>query len=160
MIRKTIIGSTAAVIAAGASIMSTSAQSDTLSRNNIGSWGDPLTLPQTRTTCVKEASGKWPWGEEWRTCVGWKTESRHMQVTGYFQVDGPKDLSASVRQAANDCAAVAGLTAFGAGIYSGGSGALPAAKIAFEGCISTKAGDVAKQFSISIPTEAGWTDWG
>lgn len=130
-----------------------------VSRQKIGEWGDPLTPPQSRTSCVKYASGNWPWGGGWKSCVGWKTEWRHMEVEMFLQVDGPSNLSDAAKQAVVECTAVGAAAAVGAGVYSGGTAALAAGKVAFEACIGTKAADVANEFSISVPTQSHWTDW-
>jgi len=58
-------------------------------RQKIAQWTDPFTPPQTRTRCVSEAWGKWPWGGEWRTCNGWATDVRTMQVVVYLNPCSP-----------------------------------------------------------------------
>lgn len=59
-------------------------------------WGGP----ETRTRCVNWATGDWPWGVSWKTCVGWATDFlRYVYVVRMYgpadmdpkQIDGIKD---------------------------------------------------------------------
>src|SRR6266436_2861323 len=136
---KRILVCTVTLVAGLSTLNVQSVEAAQLSRQKIGQWGDPLTPPQSRTSCVNYASGNWSWGGGWKTCVGWKTEWRHMEVEMYLQIDGPSNASEAVRQAVIDCAKVAAAAAVGAGVYTGGSAALAAGKVAFEACTTAKA---------------------
>lgn len=136
-----------------------SASAAELARHKIAEWGDPLTPPQSRTECVSYASGNWPWGGGWKTCNGWKTQWRHMEVEYFLVVSGPDDLSGEVKNAAVQCAVTAAAAAVGAGVTTGGSAALGAAKVAFMACISAKGAELAGKFAITLDTPSHWTDW-
>ena len=78
-------------------------------------WPDPFTPPQTRTRCVSEARGDWPWGGEWKTCSGWATDFKFMHVQIYSKAIGPDALGqvakAAVESIARTCSSKAGLGA-------------------------------------------------
>lgn len=65
------------------------AQAATYTETKIAQWGDPTTLPHTRTRCVKEAKGD-IFGREWSSCVGWATDTQTMQVELFMKTEGPE----------------------------------------------------------------------
>ena len=89
---KAIIVFLGAVIA-----ISATAEAAELSRDKIAQWGDPLTPPQSRTSCIGYASGDWPWGGSWKTCNEWKTEWRHIEVEAFLVVNGPDNVDDQAR---------------------------------------------------------------
>ncbi|MBM3092235.1 hypothetical protein GFB56_15635 [Ensifer sp. T173] len=129
-------------------------------REKIAQWGDPLTPPQSRTSCIGYASGDWPWGGGWKTCNEWKTEWRHMEVEAFLVVSGPDDLHDAAKKATEECIATTAAAAIGAGFATGGSAALAAAKVAFPACMATKGQQIADEYSLNVETLSYWTDWG
>lgn len=145
-------------------------------RKKIAQWGDPLTLPQTRTRCIGEAWGNWPWGGEWRTCNQWATDYRTMQVEVYMNGIGPTDLSEAARSVVENivatcvglssAVAVAALwatpspepTARVAAAYAGASAT-------FTGCLSGKAAELTAvglataAIKLAFEQSAGWSNW-
>jgi hypothetical protein len=145
-------------------------------RKKIVQWGDPLTPPQSRTRCVSEAWGKWPWGGEWRTCNGWATDYRTMQVELYMKGVGPVDLVDAVRSAVeNIVATCVGISsAIAVSALWGAPSPEPATRIAaayagasatFTGCISGKAAELtavgvtAASIQLAFDHSAGWSSW-
>jgi len=142
----------------------------------IAQWGDPLTPPQTRTRCVSEAWGKWPWGGEWRTCNGWATDYRTMQVEVYMKGLGPADVSAAAKEVIENvvrtCVGLASVVAVNA-LWATPSPE-PAARIAaayaggsatFTGCISGKAAELTAvgvttaALQLAFDQSSGWSKW-
>jgi hypothetical protein len=144
------------IVAIGSSI----GQAAEIKRDKIAQWGDPLTPPQSRTTCIGYASGNWPWGGGWKTCSEWKTEWRHMEVEAHLVISGPSDLGDAAKNAASACALTAIAAGAAAGYASGGTAAIAAAKVAFTACMGTKGIEIADQYSIDFQTNSFWTDWG
>ncbi|MEN9413228.1 MAG: hypothetical protein RLZZ342_315, partial [Candidatus Parcubacteria bacterium] len=62
------------------------ALADDFHQQKLAQWGDPFTLPQTRTRCIHEAKGDWPWGGGWSTCTEWAVDNRTMQCSVYLRV--------------------------------------------------------------------------
>lgn len=141
-------------------LMATPAVAADISRKKLSQWGDPLTPPQTKTDCVDWASGDWPWGGSWKTCKGWRTQVRSMQVEAFLVVSGPDNLGGEVMNAVKRCTVVAAAAAAGAGYASGGTAAVAAAKIAFSACLGTIGSDIAEKYSINVETSSHWSDWG
>lgn len=132
-----------------------------ITSQKIGSWTDPLTLPESRTQCNSWASGNWPWPATggWKTCTGWKTEFRHMEVEAFFDVTGPDNLGDDVKNAAGTCMLVAAAAAGVVGAATDGIGAVPAAKAAFVGCMKAKGVQELDKYSITYRSNAGWSEW-
>jgi hypothetical protein len=145
-------------------------------RQKIAQWGDPFTPPQTRTRCIRYATGKWPWGGEWKTCIEWATDIKTMQVAVFAKVLGPDNLSeaaaSAVQDAAKVCAATAAAAAaaFIAGTPSPEiagrlAAGYAAASETFSGCIGAKAsalttvGVGTAVLKLAFESETFWSKW-
>ena len=145
-------------------------------RDKIAQWGDPFTAPQTRTRCVSYAWGSWPWGGGWKTCNGWATDVRTMQVVVYAKTLGPdnlaKEAQSAVEAAVKVCAALAGgsaLTALTATpspeVASRIAAAYGAASSAFVACIGKKSSELTavgvgtSSLKLAFDTETHWSKW-
>jgi hypothetical protein len=142
----------------GLVLIPTSAQAKEIYSKKFGQIGDPLTPPQTRTKCVSHASGTWPWGEKWKTCKGWKTQARTMQVEYFLVASGP-DLDRRVNGAVKRCTRLAAVSAAAAGYATGGTAALTAAKVTFTACLTDEGIAAASDFNLAVDTKSGWTKW-
>ena len=151
---------------AGAVTMAAHA-SGILYNKKLVQWTDPFTPPETRTRCIKYASGNWPWPARggWKTCVGWATDFRTMQISAYLRVTGPTNIQASAQRAVQTCADAAAISAIAAfvGTPSPEIGARAAAAYAtiwpvFVGCIKT-AGAAIVGVDLLIPTVSAWSSW-
>jgi hypothetical protein len=128
-------------------------------QRTLASWRDPLTLPHSRASCVKWASGSWPWGGGWKTCIGWKTQLQWLENTATLrvEVDLPNVTVDQVRQATNDCLAIGTTASLVAAIYTGGLEAAAAFSTALYGCLTARfSGAVIK---VSTPITSHWGDW-
>ncbi|WP_323074080.1 hypothetical protein [Mycetohabitans endofungorum] len=133
-----------------------------IASRKIGQWGDPLTLPKSRSECAKWATANLPFGKKIKTCVGWKVQWSHLEVEGFLDFYGPDDLAEDAKQAAAECAAAAIATAIGTTIATEGAGAaaaVAAAEEAFIGCMKQKVQDEAGKFSVKYRADTHWTDW-
>lgn len=145
-------------------------------RKKIAQWGDPLTPPQTRTRCVSEAWGKWPWGGEWRTCNGWATDYKTMQVEVFMKGLGPADIKdAAVSTVESIVATCVGLSsAVAVSALWATPSPEPAARIAaayagasatFTGCITGKASELTAvgvttaAIQLAFDSSSGWSNW-
>jgi chemotaxis response regulator CheB len=138
-----------------ASIMSTQQSQATIAgqvarvwvKEKIASWRDPAF--QTKTTCVKWAY--WPGG---KTCIGWKTETRHYTNEIWVTVSSPsvKDLQSAVERALSDAAVVAAII----GISTGGTAAVAAFKAVFNARLTQEIKDAV----IDVSQEGTWGAWG
>ncbi len=152
------------------------AHADVIARHKLAQWGDPLTPPKTRTKCAKWAKGDLPFGGKWKTCVGWKTETKTMQVSLFLEAKAPKleetmakELQKQLKKAVNGCAksaAGAGTTAFLAtpgefGLRAAAAGV--AAEETFLGCLATIpdriSGGYAKRFKLKMSQTGKWSKW-
>jgi hypothetical protein len=68
-------------------------------KKELVSWPDPLTLPKTTMSCVKNASttgfschGLKCSRKTWTTCIGWATDIEHMQCHLFLKVPDPSSL--------------------------------------------------------------------
>jgi hypothetical protein len=104
-----------------------------------------------------------PFGKKFKTCSEWKTQWRHMEVQAYLIADGPAGTPSNlVEHAITECSTVAIATGLAAAYVPPGANipaSIAAAKVAFTGCLGTKAADVASQYSIRVDTDSYWTDW-
>ncbi len=133
-----------------------------LLKQKIGEWGDPFTVPQSKTECNGWNSGDWPWGGGWKTCVSWGTQWRHMEVEAFLEFYGPDDLTADIHSAINTCltaAIAAGIAAIPIGVATDGAGCVAAAMGAFGACIATKGIAEFEKYSCQFTTDSYWTDW-
>ena len=145
-------------------------------REKVAQWGDPFTAPQTRTRCVSEAWGRWPWGGEWRTCNGYATDTKTLQVVIYSKSLGPDNLKQEAISAVNEVAKVCGTLAGASAItaFSGTPSPEIAARIAaayasasgvFSSCIGAKASELSAvgvgtaALKLAFETETFWTKW-
>lgn len=133
----------------------------TTSTQKIAEWGDPLTPPQSETECTSYASGDWPWPAQggWKTCNGWTTKWRHMEVEAFLDFNGPDDLTQDAKDALVTCALVGAASAGVVGAITDGAGAAAAAQTAFVQCLEVKGVQELDKFSVSFRTESHWTDW-
>ena len=112
---------------------------------------DLTSLPKTKNKC-----GKWfkPWGGA-KICVGWTLKKKwlyrigHLRVTLIDENDG--------KRIVEECLKTGAITGILAGVFSGGSAALGAAKIAIEACLAAKLGD--KLISVSLDVKSHRGDW-
>lgn len=128
-------------------------------KQKIGSWTDPLTPPQSRTECNSWARGDLPFGGEWKTCTGWKTEFRHMEVEAFLAVTGPDNIAEDAKNAAGVCILVGAAAAGVVGAVTDGAGAAAAAQTAFGGCMDLKGVQELDKYAITFETDGGWSDW-
>ena len=131
----------------------------------IASWTDPFTLPQIRGRCVKWASGRWPWGGGWKTCVGAAVDHKVMMVTANLVITGPGNLADAAKKAVVNCSTVASGAALG--MFVGTPSPEVAARVAaayttflgtFTGCLKT-VGVASLGISVSLPTSSHWSNW-
>ena len=130
----------------------------------ITSWHDPLTAPQTRTRCVQEASGHWPWSEDWSACTGWATDCRFMRNEAVFILEADfteQDARDASKRCMEKAAVAAAFTAVAAAYVTGGAG-LGAAQEAFKDVyLACMVGELGDRVSVRFPdVRSGWTDWG
>ena len=97
---------------------------------------------EPRLACVKWASGNWPWGGGWKTCIGHKAE--FLQHDFHLVVEGPPPEGA-IRQVLEEAVAVAAAAAIGTGLAvpspepaSRVAAGLAAAKVAFIGYLKAR----------------------
>lgn len=152
-------------------VLSSNCDAATFARQKIAHWGDPFTLPQTRTRCSSEASGN-----GWKTCNGWAVDYRIMQVELYAMAIGPNDLV----QAAADAVAEVARTCTGLAVAAAGGTMIatpspePSARIAagigigtktFNLCIAkfvdelTAVGVVAASLKLALDSDNYWSNW-
>lgn len=110
---------------------------------------------QSRTDCVKWASGHIPFDGKWKTCIGhrtrWRCQSRKLVV--YATSNTNVDLRATI----TDCAKTAGV-AGALALFVTGEAAVPVFEAALQLCMVSKIGG--GLLSINVKNEGGWTDWG
>lgn len=123
----------------------------------VGEWGDPLTLPQSVTECTGYASGDWPWGGSWKTCNDWTTKWRHMEVEAFLDFNGPDNITNDAKNAVGTCSLVAVASAGVVAVATDGAAA--AAETSFIACMKVKAVQELDKYSVTFRTSAGWTDW-
>lgn len=140
---------------------SMSANAAEINRQKVAQWGDPLTPPQSRTKCVSYASGNWPWPATggWKTCNGWGTDWRHMEVEAFLVFNGPDNLASDAINATGQCAIVAAGAAGVVGIATSGTAAVAAAQPAFISCMKIKGIQEFSKYSVDFTTTSHWTDW-
>lgn len=104
----------------------------------------------TRTRCAKWAK---PWPGS-KICVGHAYEV--MDRKFYIVVKGP-DADRAVMNLLNEALVAAAAAAVGAGVSTSGAAALPAAKTAFVGYLSTRGAQrLISQYSISFDHRTSW----
>lgn len=149
-----------ALIAAGA-LMTASLSAASAAVNveqKIGQFGSPVEL---RTTCVKWASGKWPWGGGWKTCIGHKYD---MLQHEFFVIASGPDLDEAAGRIVQEALGVAVAAAVGVGLLTPSpepmarvGAALAAAKTAFVGYLATRGLErLASQFDVRIDHRTHW----
>lgn len=147
----------AAIASAHFAMAFSSASAAELHRAKFAQWGDPLTPPQSRTDCAKWFKTDHP--IHVKTCVGTRTQWRHIEVQAYVVTDGPANLAGDIQRAIVNCTIIAAGAAAGFGTATVGVGALPAAKVAFSACMAQRVSDIAGQYSVHFDTQTHWTDW-
>jgi hypothetical protein len=124
----------------------------------LARWRDPLTLPHTRSQCVKWASGNWPWGGGWKTCIGWKTQFQWLDNTLTLIISTEAFGLAEIQKASNDClatgAVAAALTAY---VTSSGATAIATFKEVFVSCLAVKL--PATTLKVDLPVTSRWSNW-
>lgn len=107
---------------------------------------------QTKTTCVKWASSKFP---PFKTCVGWKTEMRRLKNEVWLSVSSPtiKDVKKAVEIALSDAAVAAALV----GLSTGGAAAIAAFEYVFIARLTQEIKDAVVH--ISNPPKTFWGNW-
>lgn len=124
----------------------------------IGQFGSPV---EWRLECAKWASGKWPWGGGWKTCIGHKYEM--LQHEFFVTANGP-DLDQAAGQVVQEALGVAVSAAVGVGLLTPSpepmarvAAALAAAKTAFVGYLAARGLErVASQYDIRIDHRTHW----
>ena len=131
---------------------STSALKKEVYNRVIAKYRDPLTLPKTRTKCVKTCTSDFP---PIKFCCGWKTQQKHMNVvqTLVVQLKTAQDIKKEIEE----CLATGVVAAAAAAIYSGGSAAIAAFEKVFFICLETKVG--ANLIHVQVRTKAKWSGW-
>ena len=129
-------------------------------------WKDPLTLPHSRASCVKWASGNWPWPAKggWKTCIGWKTQFQWMFAEADLKISASTaaaDLTIDwVKNTSNTCLSTGAVAGAVAAIYSGGQAAANAfaatTQVCMEAAIIQFAGG---KVSVSVPFGSHWGGW-
>lgn len=150
------------------------AQAATYTETKIAQWGDPTTLPHTRTRCVKEAKGD-IFGREWSSCVGWATDTQTMQVELFMKTEGPEvaeNVSNAVKAALATCvttaSSAAGSAALGAPspeIAARLAAGAAAGVASFKSCVVASAATLstyglsADKFNLAFDSRTHWSNW-
>jgi hypothetical protein len=147
-------------VATAASILFTplSASAAINAEKKIGQFGSPV---EWRLECVKWASGKWPWGGGWKTCVGHKYEI--LQHEFFVTANGP-DLDQAANQVVQEALGVAVSAAVGVGLLTPSpepmarvAVAIGAAKTAFIGYLAARGLErIASQYDVHIVHRTHW----
>jgi hypothetical protein len=126
----------------------------------LGQFGSPI---EWRTTCVKWASGKWPWSTKggWKTCVGHKYEN--LQHEFFLILSGP-DIDQAAKQVLQEALGVAAAAAVAAGLLTPSpepigriAAALTAAKTAFMGYLAARGLErLTMQYKLKIDHRTHW----
>ncbi len=117
----------------------------------IFKYKDLTSLPKTKNKCAKWFK---PWGGA-KICVGWSLKKKwlyrigHLRVTLIDEKDG--------KRIVEECVKTGAVAAILAGVFSGGSAAVGAAKVAIEACLVSKLGD--KLVSVSLKVKSHRGDW-
>lgn len=124
----------------------------------LAKWRDPLTIPHTRSACVKWASGNWPWGGGWKTCAGWKTQFQWLDNVMMLNVSTPDFSLKDIQQASNTCLAT-GAVAAALSAYVTGSGtvAVTTFKETLIACLSAQFTGAA--ITVDLPITSRWSSW-
>lgn len=154
---KNILAALLVMSSLGASAVATTAQAALIVDKKIAQFG-----LEPRVKCVKWASGKWPWGGGWKTCIGHKTE--FLQHKFHLVVDGPNP-EAAARRLLEEAAAVAVSAAVGTGIATPSpepaariAAAVTAAKTAFVGYLGARGAErLISQYSLKIKHLTSWS---
>lgn len=148
-------------------------------RQKLTQFGDPTTLPKTRTTCVKYVSTKVPYcktkgfsitcgTDTLKTCSGWKTEHKNLQKEIFYVVHGPsKALDNAVKKSVKSCTSKS--TEFSIGVavavYAKTSSVKAASTAAlkmgapfFKACITAEIGNKLT-FNLGTEENSFWTKW-
>jgi hypothetical protein len=154
-IRKAVMGSMMLTLLV---IVSKSASAALDIEKKIGEFGSPV---EWRTECVKWASGNWPWGGGWKTCVGHKYQN--LQHSFILVAKGPNadQAAAQVLQEAIGAAVAA---AVGTGILTPSpeptariAAALVAGKQAFVGYLAGRGFErLVSQYDLRIDHRTHW----
>lgn len=117
-------------------------------------WKDPLTLPHSRSECVKWASGHIPFDGDWKTCIGWKLQFQWLYVRAVLAVTASKP--EHIDRAVEECLRTAAVAAALAAIVSGGTAAVGTFEAVMKGCLVEK---LASSVSVTVRTPTYWGDW-
>lgn len=128
----------------------------TFYERDLARFRDITTLPQSRMECVKWASGSWPWGGGWKTCVGHKYQTRWLYATAKLRVDTVNQ--AGIKAAVDDCLRAGAVLSAAAAIVSGGAAALSTAETVIKVCLAEKLA-AAKLVNVSLKSATQWGDW-
>ena len=134
---------------------------------SLAVWNDPLTPPQTAAHCTQEAWGDWPWGGQWRVCVGWGLDCQWMQNELVLAVRtddmsyGYDNLKNAVTTCLNDAVIAGTIAGIIETVATGGVG-LAAAEETFRdiffACIEASFPDLVLG-SVSFEEWSHWTSW-
>jgi len=118
-------------------------------KRRLAYWKDLTTPPKTKTKCVK-----WCSAGPFKTCCGWKTQTKWMyrSATLVVTTNVPQDIEGAIEECIKQAAIAAAITA----IITGGSAAIAAAEAAFLSCLSKKLTDIV---SLKIKTKSTWGSW-
>jgi hypothetical protein len=131
----------------------------------LANWTDPLTPPRTETRCSNEAWGDWPWGGQWRICVGWEIDCQWMENELDLDVSSalttPYD---TLKNTVDMCLKDSVVAAAVAGVISAlgtGAGGLAVAEETFHdvflACLTVSIpNDIT---SVQLNTYSHWSDW-
>lgn len=147
-------------------------------KKKITQFGDPTTLPKSRTSCVKESSTDVPYcktrgfsvtcgTKRATTCTGWKTETKTLQSEIYFVVNGPDSVDDAVKKSIKSCTDKAIQLGVGVALAviaksgskeAAASAALAASSVFLDGCMIA---EVSNRLSFNLSTQASshWSDW-
>jgi hypothetical protein len=131
-------------------------------RKSIAEWNDPFTPPETRTRCIADARGDWPWGGEWSFCKEWATDTKWMVVEIFTKTIGPDASSVVARDAIEAVAQACGQKAAAVAVVALLSTpspevgarlavAWPLAVAAFNACLADES---ARLVAVSVATTA------
>lgn len=123
----------------------------------LAHWKDPLTIPHSRSECVKWCHIT-PW-DKW--CCGWKLQWQWMYCDIYLEVitSTPQDIIDSIEDCIRQATIASALAAIVAAVVTGG-GALAAAETTFVSvitpCLEKKLKNIV---SIRVYQACGWGPW-
>jgi hypothetical protein len=127
---------------------------NTIYERQIARWKDPLTLPHSRSECVKWTTGHIPFDGDYKICVGWKIQWQWMYVSAFLRVTtaNPQDIGHAV----DECFKTAAVAAAIAAVITGGSAAVGTFESVMKGCLVAKLPDLG---SVTAYTTSAWGPW-